>query len=119
MGEFGFGRSFDTQTKSDYRFMIDAVGAASRRGAVCIQFPALAKFQLDKLLYPKTAWLRQKFLQLTTELVKARLSVDKHSQHDLFSFIVDAKDPETGQGFSDVELWSESRFIVVAGMYII
>lgn len=115
MGEFGFGRSFETQIKPDNHFLIDAVIATSHRSGVYGQYPALAKFKLEKLLYPKTAWMREKYLELMTDLVTARLSADKNSRPDLFSFLADAKDPETGQGFSEPELWSESRFLLIAG----
>lgn len=116
MGEFGFGRSFEMQTKSENHFILDAIAANILRAGVFQQFPALAKFGLVMpLLYPKVVRLRQKFMQVTTDLVETRLSADKNSQHDLFSFIVDAKDPETGQGFSNKEIWAESRLLLIAG----
>ena len=50
-------------------------------------------------------------------LVRERLSTEKDSQNDLFSFLVDAKDPETGKGFTESELWAESRFLLIAGKH--
>ncbi len=115
MGEFGFGQSFELQIKPDNHFLIDAVTATSRKAGVYVQYPALANLQLDKLLYRKGLQMREKYLALMSKLVKSRLSADKNSQNDLFSFVVDAKDPETGRGFTESELWAESRFLLIAG----
>lgn len=115
MGEFGFGQSFQLQTKPDNHFLIDAVTATSHKAGVYVQYPKLQYLQLDKLLYRKGLWMREKYLQLMARLVKERLSAEKDSQNDLFSFLVDAKDPETGRGFTESELWAESRFLLIAG----
>ena len=115
MGEFGFGQSFELQTKTDNRFLIDAVTATGHKAGVFVQYPKLQYLQLDKLLYRKGLWMREKYLQLMARLVKERLIAEKDSQNDLFSFLVDAKDPETGRGFTESELWAESRFLLIAG----
>ena len=115
MGEFGFGQSFQLQTKSDNHFLIDAVTATSHKAGVYVQYPKLQYLQLDKVLYRKGLWMREKYLRLMARLVKDRLSAGKDSQNDLFSFLVDAKDAETGKGFTENELWAESRFLLIAG----
>lgn len=115
MGEFGFGQSFELQTRPDNHFLIDAVTATSRKAGVYVQYPKLKYLQLEKLLYRKGLWMRQKYLDLMGRLVRERLSAENHSQNDLFSFLVDAKDPETGQGFTESELWAETRFLLIAG----
>lgn len=115
MGEFGFGQSFHLQTKSDNHFLIDAVTATSHKAGVYVQYPKLAYLQLDKLLYRKGLEMRAKYLRLMSDLVKTRMAAEKDSQHDLFAFLVDAKDPETGIGFTESELWAESRFLLIAG----
>ena len=115
MGDFGFGQSFELQEKTDNRFLMDAVVATSRKAAVYLHYPALAKLQLEKLLARRTLWMREKYLNLMSYLVKSRLEADKNLHNDLFSFLVDAKDPETGEGFTESELWAESRFLLIAG----
>lgn len=116
MGEFGFGQSFQLQTKPDNHFLIDATTATSRKAGVYVQYPRLQYLHLEKLLYRKGILIREKFLKLMARLVRERLSAEKGSQNDLFSFLVDAKDPETGRGFTENELWAESRFLLIAGM---
>lgn len=115
MGEFGFGQSFHLQTKPDNHFLIDAVTATSRKAGAIVQYPKLGYLQLEKLFYRKGLEMRAKYLRLMGDLVKSRVTAEKDSQHDLFSFLVDAKNPETGVGFTESELWAESRFLLIAG----
>lgn len=115
MGLFGFGQSFNLQEKTDNHFLMDAVLATSKKAAVHIHYPALAKLQLEKLLARKTMEMRDKYLKLMAYLVKSRLEAGKNAHNDLFSFLIDAKDPETGEGFTKSELWTESRFLLIAG----
>lgn len=115
MGEFGFGKAFRMLEKPDNRFIIDAIAASNIRTSVYVQYPELAKFKAEKVLYPNGSKLRKRFLDLTRVFAESR--VEKHTDYkgDLFSHVVEAKDPETGEGFSLPELWSESKFLIVAG----
>ncbi|KAJ4296421.1 hypothetical protein N0V90_006466 [Kalmusia sp. IMI 367209] len=80
-------------------------------------FPDLAKAKLDKILYPRASSMRMKYMGLMTRLLQERLDaeVEGRAKRDLFSFIVNATDSETGKGFSQAELWSEARFLLIAG----
>ena len=118
MGNFGFGQSFEMQSKVDNHFLIDAVTATNYRSGVYFQFPSMAKYKLEKLLSPNVAAMRKKYGQLMNDLVRTRAMTDKHSRRDLLSFIDDAQDSGTGEGFTETELWSESRFLLVAGRLI-
>ena len=115
MGEFGFGNAFNMLEKEDNRFIIDAIAASNMRTSVYAQIPELAKFKLEKIFYPQGARMRQRFLDLTKSLAESRADLPKDHKGDLFSLVVEAKDPETGKGFSLPELWSESKFLIVAG----
>jgi cytochrome P450 len=59
--------------------------------------------------------MRERYLKLMSQLVKSRLASGKDSHRDLFSWVIDAKDPEAGNGFTENELWAESRFLLIAG----
>ncbi|KAG6986541.1 hypothetical protein G7Y79_00078g099950 [Physcia stellaris] len=115
MGEFGFGNAFNMLEKEENRFIIDAIAASNMRTSVYAQIPELAKFKLEKVFYPQGAKMRQRFLDLTRGLAESRANLPKDHKGDLFSLVVEAKDPETGKGFSLPELWSESKFLIVAG----
>lgn len=115
MGEFGFGRAFRMLKDPENRFIIHGIAASNVRTAIYAQYPQLAKFKLEKILYPNGTRIRQKFLNVTREFAETRTMLNKNHKRDLFSFVVEAKDPETKQGFSLEELWSESKFLIVAG----
>lgn len=59
--------------------------------------------------------MRTKFFELMGRMVHERVSEDKHAMNDLFSFIIDVKDPETGRTLTETELAAESRFLLIAG----
>lgn len=80
-----------------------------------VHYPALAKLQLEEMFARRTVRMREKYLKLMSYLVKSRLESDKDLHNDLFSFLVDAKDPETGDGFTESEPWAESRFLLIGG----
>ena len=63
--------------------------------------------------------MRERYLELMAGLVRARIALGKGPHQDLFSFVVDAKDPGTGKEFSENELWAESRFLLIAGQLIL
>ena len=115
MGEFGFGQSFELQLKEDNRFLIEAVTATTNKAGVYVQYPALASLKLEKLLYQRGLGMREKYLQLMSNLVRSRISKEKDAKNDLLYFLADAKDPETGLGFTEDEIWAESRFLLIAG----
>ena len=96
MGEFGFGQSFKLQLQAENHFLIEAAKAVSFKASVYSLYPALARLKLEKLLNRRLISMREKYLRLMSDLVKRRLRVDVHAQHDLFSFIMNAKNLETG-----------------------
>ena len=104
------------QIREENRFLIDAIAASNIRTSIYAQFPELAKLRLERIFFPRGYILRKKFLDLTREFAEQRAKIGKTVKQDLFSFVIDFKDPETGKGFSLPELWSENKFLVVAGL---
>jgi cytochrome P450 len=45
---------------------------------------------------------------------RTRLGADT-DRKDFFYYLLNARDPETGQGFSNAELWGESNLLIIAG----
>ncbi|KAL9619804.1 MAG: hypothetical protein Q9160_005640 [Pyrenula sp. 1 TL-2023] len=115
LGEFGFGQSLDLQTSPKNRFFIDAVDAASFRGGIYAQYAKLRKYGFDLIILPLKKGLWSRFIRLNVELVTARLKNPKAEKTDLFSFLADAKDPESGEGTSPEELFAESALFTIAG----
>lgn len=115
MGEFGFGQSFKLQTSSENQFLIEAVIATIRKAGVYVVYPGLQKLRLELLFYIRGMRMREKYLSLMSKMVRSRVNAGKSAQNDMFSYLVDAKDPDTGVGFTEEELWAESRFLLIAG----
>ena len=79
--------------------------------------PRLVKLQIDKILFRKlTKGTRdyEKFSNIqATEREKLGVNVPTR---DVFSFFLEAKDPDTGEGFTVPELISETSLLIVAGI---
>lgn len=115
MGEFGFGQTFGLQTSEENHFIIDAIHVAVARAGVYVQYPQLQKWNLDKIFYINAWKMRSKFFELMGRMVHERVAEGKHAKKDLFSFVIDVKDPETGRSLTETELAAESRFLLIAG----
>ena len=115
MGEFGFGQTFGLQTSDENRFIIEAIHIVVSQAGVYVQYPQLKKFNLHKIFYMRSWRMGAKFYDLIGRMVHERVTKGTHAKKDLFSFVIDVKDPETGQGLSETELAAESRFLLIAG----
>lgn len=115
MGQFALGKTFQMQDDPQNRFLVDAISAANLRSSIYSEFPELAKLRLEDILYRDDGNMRQQFVDLMRELDESRTSGGSKGKYDLFSVLIDAKDPETGEGFTLEELWSESKLLIGAG----
>lgn len=78
--------------------------------------PSLFKFHLHHVLFRPLANGIQQLNLLTTEITKWRLKQgDTLAGTDLFSTLLEAKDPLSGREFTTAELISEAGLLVVAG----
>ena len=58
---------------------------------------------------------QKKFVIYAREQAKERIALGAGSRKDLYYYLLGAKDPQTGEGYSMSELWSESNLIIAAG----
>ncbi|KAI9705274.1 MAG: hypothetical protein M1820_005272 [Bogoriella megaspora] len=117
MCDFGFGQTENFQLNHDQKFVTDAFRNYSIRMGVYAQFPALATLKLEIFvalcgfgvgIWRKfTAW-RSKF----TALVVGKIDRAHIGQ---FAHIRALKDPYSGNTISDLELWAEGCFLMLAG----
>lgn len=116
MGDLCFGKAFGMLERPDNRFAIDMVSNAAHRHLICGTYLPIHEYHIDKLLFPKIAGMRAQYMQFSkaqaAERTKMGLDVDRK---DFFYYLLKAKDPETGQGFSIPELWGESNLLIIAG----
>lgn len=112
--EFSFGRSIKLQTEDTNAFLLPGMAGSNYRSNICIQAP-WAKWLGVDIMFPNVFRLRMKYYLLLKQIIKDRLAEGKDAREDLFSYVVDAKDPETGTKIRMSELWSEATFFVPAG----
>ncbi|KAL9619806.1 MAG: hypothetical protein Q9160_005642 [Pyrenula sp. 1 TL-2023] len=115
MGSLGFGQSFSLLSSDKNRFIIQVMDAAGLLTGIYAQYPRIKYCGFGDLMDVLGGKMRARFGKLARDLTETRLSEGKKSKKDLFSFIIDAQDPENGQTFSLDELWAESRLMIVAG----
>jgi cytochrome P450 len=116
MGELAFGKSFDMLESPTNRFASTLVGNAAHRHLICGTHLTIHNWHLDKVFFRKIAASRAQYMaysrQQMLERTKLGLDVDRK---DFFYYLLNAKDPETGHGFTSAELWGESNLLIIAG----
>ena len=116
MGDLCFGKAFGMLERPDTHFVADLIAQASRRNFICGTWPILAKLHLDRLFFPTLAVGRHKFMAFGRQQAKERTELgDKTNRKDFFYYLLNAKDPETGEGYSAQELWGEASLLIIAG----
>lgn len=114
IARFGFGYHLNLQTNDQNAFVIPGLTGASYKNNVYIQAPMVKYFGLQ-FFFPKLYALRMKYFLLLKQMVKDRLAEGKVAKEDLLSYLMDTKDPETGQKIRLGELVSEATFFFPAG----
>ena len=97
--------------------MTEGMEAGIFRSYIYMQFPLVQYLGVDLLLLPFLYSIRAKYAGVLKTMMKQRLEIGKHSKENLFSFVVDAKDPETDTRMTIQELWSEAEFFLPAGSF--
>ena len=118
LGDICYGKSFGTLEKEDNRFAIDLVGTSSKFHYVNGQMPILKKLGFDHLLFRKLRAERERFMAYSKGQLGNRMKLGMDTdRRDFFYYLLKAKDPETGEGFSIPELWGESNVLLIAGKH--
>lgn len=117
-----YGTSYDLLTKSEDHWVIDGVLGQMRRISFLTMLPELENMRFDRLLFPDARRKAYQFSAKSRQIMEARRDKEKHVKGedqeikvDLFSKLLAAKDPETGEGLSDKQLWAESNLMIIAG----
>jgi cytochrome P450 len=73
-------------------------------------------WHLDKILFHKIAIKRAQYMAYSKSqaMQRTKLGADT-DRRDFFYHLLNAKDPETGAGFTPDELWGESNLFIIAG----
>jgi len=115
MGDLVFGKAFGMLERPDNRFAIDLIGNAAHRHLICGTLPMIHEYQLDKVLFRKIAAGRARYMKYSKAQAAERSKSTDVDRKDFFYYLLAAKDPDTGAGFSMPELWGESNLLIIAG----
>ncbi|PSR74949.1 cytochrome P450 [Coniella lustricola] len=116
LGDLCFGKAFHMLERPDNRFAIDLVSTAAHRHLICGTMPILNTLSLDRLLFPNIAAGRARYMAYSRAQLTERTKLGEETdRRDFFYYLLKARDPETGLGFSTPELWGESNLLIIAG----
>jgi cytochrome P450 len=76
--------------------------------------PAIGNWKLDNILFREHTEKRAAYAKCCMALAAQRTKAIT-DRKDFFHYLLNAKDPETGEGFAMPELWAESSLLIVAG----
>lgn len=71
---------------------------------------------LNKILFRKIYNMRMQYMAYSKAQAGERSKIGLETDRkDFFYYLLNARDPETGKGFSPQELWGESNLLIIAG----
>ncbi|KAF7555734.1 hypothetical protein G7046_g6479 [Stylonectria norvegica] len=116
LGDLSFGKAFHMLESPDNRFALGLVEAATTRHLICGTMPIVDRLKLDKVIFPELAAGRARYMAYSKGQLAERTKLGEDTdRRDFFYYLLKARDPETGQGFSTPELWGESNLLIIAG----
>lgn len=116
MGDLAFGRHFDMLKSSANRWILDVLPNGVHGLILVGHMPALLKLKLDKILFRSLTDGTRRYEAFSKAMSDERIKQGNiYEVEDIFASLLEAKDPETGEGFSLPELVSESSLLILAG----
>ncbi|KAH7327080.1 cytochrome P450 [Rhexocercosporidium sp. MPI-PUGE-AT-0058] len=117
MGSLAFGRSFNMSTSPKNHYVPNLM----RQGGIFAHYNGNMLWAygwgLTSRLFPGITAGRNAFRAYAKLQAQERvnLGVEGNDVKDFFHYLIEAKDPETGEGFTMNELWGEANLIIIAG----
>lgn len=110
-----FGSTYEMIEKSDYRFVAQCIEDSNIRTSTLFQARELMTGRIDRYLFPQSIRSRNRFIPFVSSLVKTRMQMSLAKQNDVFSMLLNAKDPEFNRGLGMAEIGGESTTLLMAG----
>jgi cytochrome P450 len=114
MTELVFGISYSLQEKEEFRYVVASIAGSNVRTGTLCQAPILQWRRLDRHLFQTSILARNRFMGFVDRLMRDRMNA-KNIHGDVFSLLLKAKDPNTGQVLDSRQLGAESVNLIVAG----
>ncbi|KAK2051614.1 putative cytochrome P450 [Colletotrichum caudatum] len=116
MSQLVFGKSYHLLESSENHWITDAILGQMRRVSFLMQLPELEDMMLHNILFPNARKKALRFSMKSKEMMEERKEESSDDiTNDLFSKLLTAKDPETGESLSRLQLWAESNLLIIAG----
>ncbi|EOA91200.1 uncharacterized protein SETTUDRAFT_177837 [Exserohilum turcica Et28A] len=119
MSQLVFGMSYHMLTDATNHWIIDGVLGQMRRVSFLTTLPELQEMRFHHILFPEARKKAIRFSGKSREILETRRAREKTDtdgfKDDLFSKLLTAKDPETGESLSQAQLWAESNLLIIAG----
>ncbi|RDW60060.1 putative cytochrome P450 67 [Coleophoma crateriformis] len=116
MGDLCFGKAFGMLERDENRHVVDLIGNAAHSHLITGTNPMIKTLGLNKILFRQIYNMRMQYMAYSkaqaAERTKIGLDTDRK---DFFYYLLNARDPETGNGFTPPELWGESNLLIIAG----
>ncbi|KAK6216869.1 hypothetical protein QIS74_06983 [Colletotrichum tabaci] len=116
MSRVVFGSSYDMLESSENHWISHAIQGQLRRISYLFQLPELEDLGLHRIMFPDARRRAFRFSQKSKQLMDTRREAGKpRSEADIFSLLVEARDPDTNEALSEQQLWAESNLLIIAG----
>ncbi|CAF9939407.1 hypothetical protein IMSHALPRED_001332 [Imshaugia aleurites] len=116
MGDICFSHSFEMLEKEENRYILDMLPRGVQGLNIVAHMQGLLALHLDKVLFRRLDKDMQRYQAFSKRQSDTRVSKgDNVPIKDVFSFLIDAKDPETGSGFEMPELVGEASLLITGG----
>ncbi|KJZ71658.1 hypothetical protein HIM_08970 [Hirsutella minnesotensis 3608] len=118
LGEICYGETFRTSLGSDNRYFLDLMVSHVRFLNIIGQMSSLKYMKLGTILMRGSRERRQNQIAFSQRQLRKRLdSSTSHTKNrrDIIYYLQEARDPETGQGYSEPELIYETTLLLGAG----
>ncbi|RDL38715.1 putative cytochrome P450 67 [Venustampulla echinocandica] len=116
MGDLCFGKAFEMLESEKNHRVIDLMENAAHMHLILGTNPMIKTLGLNKVLFSKIYNMRMEYMAYSKGQAAERTKIGLDSDRkDFFFHLLNARDPETGNGFTGPELWGESNLLIIAG----
>ena len=117
MCDFGFGQNVRLQKDQSLDYITKVIQNYSWRMGIYEQYPRLATLSVERFasMLRYGADLQKKFRSWSNSFASVIINRCNDKPKRRFDIVQDSRDPETGKGLSDLELWAEGSFMILAG----
>ncbi|KAF7183231.1 hypothetical protein CNMCM7691_003144 [Aspergillus felis] len=115
MSELVFSTSYNLLTNSANHWIIQGVIGQMQRFGFLLQLPELETLKLNHVFFPEARQRAMRFSVKAKEIMQERQLRQKEELNDVLGNLLAARDPETGEGLPNAQLWVDSNLLIIAG----